>query len=139
MVDHDVFDQRLTRLGELIRDLQQLAAGDRESFLADRRLQTMAERWLQLAVEACLDLANHLIATREWPTPTTYREAFSTLAAKGVLSAELAAKMESWAGLRNVLVHLYLNIDHRRLWATLTEDLGDIEAYIAALTQELNR
>jgi uncharacterized protein YutE (UPF0331/DUF86 family) len=139
LVDRDVFALRLSRLETLLTDLRALARIDRDVFLRDHGLQAQAERWLQLAAEVCLDLANHLIATRGWPTPTTYREAFQSLGAHGVLSAELAEKMAGWAGLRNVLVHLYLDVDYAQIFTILEEDLGELEAYAAALTRELAR
>lgn len=133
MVDPEVFDVRLARLEELLRRLRKLAEVDRESFLSDPALQAQAERWMQLAGEICLDLAHHLIASRGWQTPATYREAFQTLRTEGVLSSELATRMQGWAGLRNLLVHLYLEIDHVKLFQILTEELGEIEEYAAVL------
>lgn len=137
MVDRSVFDLRLGRLEELLRRLKRLAEADRETFLADPAVQAQAERWMQLAGEVCLDLAQHLIASEGWQTPATYREAFQILRAEGVLSAELAGQMEGWAGLRNLLVHLYLEVDHGKLYSILTEDLGELEAYAAALISRL--
>ena len=134
MVDREVFDLRLARLEELLRRLRKLAEVDRSRFLNDPALQAQAERWMQVVGEACLDLAQHLIASRGWKTPATYREAFQTLRVEGVLSPELAARMEDLVGLRNLLVHLYLEIDHRKLFQILTEDLGEIEDYSAVLT-----
>ena len=111
MVDREVFERRLAKLEELLRDLRTLAVVDREAFLRDRGLRAQAERWLQLAAECTLDLAHHLIADRGWKTPSTYREAFEILRAEGVIDAALAEQMQAWAGLRNVLTHLYLEVD----------------------------
>lgn len=135
MVDREVFDRRLARLEELLSDLRGLAVVPRQEFLRNRGLQAQAERWLHLAAECALDLANHLIADRGWRTPTTYREAFQILKEQGVLSEKLATAMEGWAGLRNVLVHLYLGVDHERIWQTLVNDLGVLEQFAAALSR----
>ena len=112
LVDREAFDLRLAKLEQPLRDLRSLAERDRSSFLADRGLQAQAERWLQLAAECALDLAHQMIADRGWKTPTTYREAFAILRAEGVLDGELAEQMQGWAGLRNVLTHLYLEVEH---------------------------
>jgi uncharacterized protein YutE (UPF0331/DUF86 family) len=137
LVDREVFDRRLAKLEEPLRDLRSLAATERTRFLADRGLQAQAERWLQLAAECALDLAHHLIAERGWKTPATYREAFEILSAEGVLEGELAGQMQRWAGLRNVLTHLYLQVDHRRLHEILTGELDQLERYAAALSGAL--
>ena len=133
MVDREVFDRRLAGLEELLRYLRRMAQGDEEAFLADPALQAQAERWLHLAAESCLDLAHHLIADRGWRTPETYRDAFLVLQEEEVLNEEMAERMAAWAGLRNVLVHLYLDVDHALVWRTLVEDLDDLEKYAAAI------
>lgn len=135
MVDRDVFDQRLGKLEDLLDRLRELAEVDRETFLADRAVQAQAERWLQLAAEVCLDLSQHLIASLGLRTPATYREAFRILGEEGVLPRDLAQQMEGWAGLRNVLVHLYLEVDHEELFVILTRDLEQLEAYASAISQ----
>jgi uncharacterized protein YutE (UPF0331/DUF86 family) len=135
LVDREVFDRRLGKLEELLRDLRGLARVERAAFLSDRGLQAQAERWLQLAAECALDLAHHLIAERGWKTPTTYREAFEVLRAERVLDARLAERMQGWAGLRNVLTHLYLEVDHARLHEVLRGELDDLERYAAALSR----
>lgn len=133
MVDREVFDRRLAKLEQFLRDLRGLAAEPRERFLSDRGLQAQAERWLHLAAEAAIDLAHHLIADRGWATPSTHREAFAVLHKEGVLSEELAGSMERWAALRNVLVHLYLDVDHRILYRILTRDLDELASYAGCM------
>ncbi len=135
MVDREVFDRRLAKLEVLLRDLRALSTTDRAVFLADRGLQAQAERWLQLAAECTLDLAHHLIADRGWKTPSTYREAFEILHAEGVLSGELAEQMQGWAGLRNILTHLYLEVDHVRLHEILARELDPLEDYALAVSR----
>ena len=135
MVDRDVLDRRLAKLEALLRDLRTLGRVERERFLADRGLQAQAERWLQLAAECALDLAHHLIASRGWPVPSTYREAFQILEREGVLTDDLSLHMQRWAGLRNILTHVYLEIDHQRLYAVLTGELASLEHYAAAIAR----
>jgi uncharacterized protein YutE (UPF0331/DUF86 family) len=129
LVDRDTFERRLGRLEQLLSELRRLASGERAEFLLDTGLQAQAERWLQLAAESCLDLAHHLISDRGWPTPTTYREAFQILQRHGVIDALLAKHMADWASLRNILVHLYLDVDYERLWEVLTGELSQLEEF----------
>ncbi len=135
MVDHSVFERRLRKLEQLLGDLRSLAKLDREAYLSDHISQTLAERWLQLVVECSLDIAHHVIADFGWPSPNTYREAFQVLANNGALTPELAKNMEGWAGFRNILVHLYLDIDHGVVFDTLTGELDQIEVYAQAVSE----
>ena len=138
MVDRDVFAARIQKLEQTLADLRRLASNSRETYLASHELETLAERWLHLAADCCLDLANHAIADRDWGQPNTYREAFTALAEKGVLPRQLSERMEGWAGLRNILVHLYLEVDHERLYEVLQEELDDLESYARSMTALLD-
>ncbi len=135
MVDRSVFLRRLGKLEQLLEDLQPLTKIERTDFLADRAVQAQAERWMHLAAECALDLANHLIADRGWRTPTTNRETFRVLAENGALPGDLAGRMEGWAGFRNILVHLYLEIDQDTVFDILTRDLDELRAYAAKLAE----
>jgi uncharacterized protein YutE (UPF0331/DUF86 family) len=139
LVDRETFDRRLAMLEELLRRLRGVVVEGRERFLVDVALQAQAERWLHLAGECALDLAHHLIADRGWRTPTSYRDAFAVLAAEGVLAPHQVTAMEGWAGLRNVLVHLYLDVNHDRIWDVLEGELDQLVDYAVTLAAEADR
>ncbi|MEE8526542.1 MAG: DUF86 domain-containing protein [Thermoanaerobaculia bacterium] len=138
MVDHEVFRSRLAKLEEYLARLEELARRARAEVLGNAGLMAQVERWMHLAVESAIDLAQHLISSRGWRTPTTNREAFRILREEKVLPSRLAEQMEDWAGLRNVLVHLYLEIDHQLLWTALTEELSQLRDFAAAVAKILD-
>lgn len=138
MVDREVFGRQLSRLEELLRGLRQIAAKDKNVFLKDEWLQASAKRWLQLAAESAIDLAHHLIADRGWKTPATYREAFQVLLQEGAIRPAIAHQMGAWAGLRYVLVHLYLDVDQERIYGILCNDLDQLESYARELSQAIS-
>ncbi len=91
-------------------------------------LETDLDAWLQvtraleLAAQCCIYLAMELVARRGLGLPESNRDAFVRLAQAGLLSAEQAHALGGWAGLRNVLAHLYGSIDLDRLHSALRED-----------------
>ena len=128
MVDADILRRRIDALLDYLARLELFQSVDRSTFLAERDTHHLAERYLHLAIEAALDIANHVIADRGYEAPETYRDAFAILAAQGVLDADLARRLQGWAGFRNVLVHAYLAIDHGISWDAIQTDLGDLHA-----------
>ena len=52
-----------------------------------------------------------------------------------VIDDELAQALADWAGLRNVLVHLYLEVDQTRIWQILTGNLDQLESMAAAVAK----
>ncbi|HEX3553530.1 MAG TPA: DUF86 domain-containing protein [Thermoanaerobaculia bacterium] len=133
MVDLDVFRLRFAKLDEFLGHLDEMARYETSVLLGDPGLLAQTERWMHLVVEASLDLGQHVIASKGWRAPATNREVFQVLRDHGVISAELGKQMEGWAGLRNVLVHLYLTIDHEQLLRILHEELDQPRAFAAAL------
>jgi uncharacterized protein YutE (UPF0331/DUF86 family) len=135
MVDPDIFQRRLAKLEELLRDLRSVAATPKADYLSNRGLQAQAERWLHLAAECVLDLAHHLIAERGWRTPASYRDAILVLHEVGVLDDALASQLTPWAGLRNVLVHMYMDVDHAIVFGILQGDLEQLERFAQAVSK----
>ena len=131
-LDRNALSRRVLALNEALQDLANPDAGSAAKLTSDRMLRAAVERWLQVAVESCIDIAFAVIAAREWTPPETARAAFSTLAGHGLLPAELAQRLSSAAGLRNILVHEYIAVDLERLARIVREDLPDLRAFASA-------
>ena len=113
------------------------ATSSRERFVADADLHDLAERRLHLAVECMIDVSNHVIATEGLRTAKTYRDAFVVLSESGVLDHSLAQRLGGWAGLRNVLVHLYMDIDHGFVHEAIANELGDLSEFAVSMRRWL--
>ncbi len=116
MVDAEILRRRIDALLDYLARLARFAALERDAFVADPDTHHLAERYLHLAIEAAIDIAHHLIADAGFEAPETYHDAFAILARRGALDPTLAQRLQSWAGLRNILVHAYLTIDHGQTW-----------------------
>jgi uncharacterized protein YutE (UPF0331/DUF86 family) len=128
MVDREIFSRRLEALHGYLRRLKAFREAELEEFLREAALHHLAERYLHLAVEAALDLANHWIADQALPTPDTNRDSFTVLEEAGELEPALADRLRGWAGFRNILVHEYLEIDHGIAYRAIRDELGELEA-----------
>ena len=63
------------------------------------RLRAAVERWLQVAIEACIDIATHAVAYEGWTPVDTARAAFASLfAAHGRMCSDLAERLGRAAG-----------------------------------------
>jgi len=51
---------------------------------------------------------------------------------------ELASQLVGWAGLRNVLVHVYLDIDHERIFEILQSDLDQLQRFAEAVARTVS-
>lgn len=70
-----------------------------------------AERTLQVSIEACIGVAKHWAKALAGHSPQDAYQAFEILVQRGAQPAEGLAGWRKVIGLRNVLVHDYLNIN----------------------------
>lgn len=91
------------------------------------------ERTLQLAIEVCADIANHVIADRRLRIPATYAEAFEVLSQARLLDTAQREAMVRMARFRNLLVHEYTRIDPAIVVGILQNHLDDFTQFRSAV------
>lgn len=134
MVDANIVATRIQRIRECVGYLKRIGeVTTEESFFKDPILAGSAERYLQVAIQAVLDICNHIVADLGLEAPTEYRQVPEILASQKLLSIPLARRIGLMIGLRNVLVHEYLKVDRRLVYSIITEDLGDFAKFIKAV------
>ena len=137
MVDRDLI---ITKAASVRAHLDRIAAktgDDLQLFLGDLDRQDVVSFNLHLAVENCIDIAAHIISENDWGVPGSASEMLYILEGKGILDPELTERMIKAVGLRNLIVHEYGNIDLKRLFATVREDLNDLRAFLSAIFRKL--
>ena len=126
MLRPEVIRRRLQKLDEYLAILEKLRSYTLEEFLADPERYGSAERFLQLAIEALMDMGSHVIAELDLGTIEAYSDIPKILAQKGYISPELADRWVRMIGMRNILVHDYLDIDRKLVHSALKDHLQDI-------------
>jgi uncharacterized protein YutE (UPF0331/DUF86 family) len=130
-------EAHLALLREMLDLLERYATTvTRPDLERDRETWLKVRGALEIAAQCCIDLALAIIAQRALAVPQTYREAFTTLARAGVIDGALAGDLESWAGLRNVLAHMYTALDLDRIHAALGAT-APLRAFGAVAAREL--
>ncbi|MDI7267034.1 MAG: DUF86 domain-containing protein [Myxococcota bacterium] len=100
-----------------------------EKLEADWGLRKIAERSLQIMVEAMIDIAERFIALEGGVPPTTSVEAIERLQRAGIVAPNAAyARMVRF---RNFLVHNYDSLDVGILYGVLTSHLQEFRTFIA--------
>ncbi len=84
------------------------------------------------AIEAGVDVAQHVCASEGWGPPRDNGDAVLLLGAHGVLAADLADRLRRAVGFRNVLVHDYVEVDDGIVLERLA-NLADLEDFVAVV------
>ncbi len=129
MVNPEAVTRRLLVLNECLIELARPEAASVERLATDSMLRAAVERWLQTAIESCIDIASHVAASEGWVPASTGREAFLILAQHGLLSLDLAQRLGRAAAMRNVLVHDYVALDLSKLAHTVGHELQDLRTF----------
>ena len=137
MVDAEIFSRRLAALDGYLDRLRSLGEAAEPEYLAEPGIHDLAARYLHLATEAAIDLANYWIADHGLRTPDSNRDSFTVLQETGEIDPALAERLRGWAGFRNVLVHEYVDLDHRIAYAAIRDELGDLADFRRWATSKL--
>ena len=134
MVDPERLRRILQRVSEDIGRLRRYERVDPEDILGDEtRIGDLLRRF-QTALEGCIDAAQHVCASEGWGPPDSNAHAMLVLGQHAVVPRDLAEALADHARFRNVLVHLYAEVDVARAVARLSR-LGELERYVAAVAE----
>lgn len=121
---------------EALRPLARLTVDEYRTRLYERKA---AERLLQEAIEAALDVNAHMIAELGREIPEDYYGGFIKLGELCVLTRDLARFLAPSAGLRNRLVHDYDTIDDAKVLGAIATTLEGYPRYIQAIEAYLGK
>ena len=122
--------QYLNRYYLLLRDARKIP---REQFLRDDIVQASSERFLQLAIESCLNIGNRLISLHQFEKPIqppeTYADIFKSLEHLGVVDKAFSERLIQMAKFRNRLVHLYWDLDKEAEFRFIQDNIEDFKLF----------
>ncbi len=138
MVNISVVQRLLNNIEGYVQQLRDADDIDYRKFTADIRAQRFVERTLQIAVEAVLDTAHHIIGDEGYREPENYADALAVLAEQHVISPETAAAARLMAKFRNKVVHYYEKIDPQQVFIIFRDHLGDFDSFITDIRRWLH-
>jgi uncharacterized protein YutE (UPF0331/DUF86 family) len=133
-VTREVLVRKLDRLRTYLGDLKPHAGKSSDEILED---PYEIERLLELLVQVSVDIVTHELAERGI-VPDTYRKAFVHAGEEELLPEDLAASLAEAAGLRNILVHLYEEIDYEIVAASVTRAVEDFSRFLEVYSSRLD-
>lgn len=125
----------MRELEEALKDWERYRHISEEQFLQDRDTQHMVHHAMLLSIQSAIDIATDVIAEGRLRKPFTYRETFEILASEEIISEPLAKDLANLAGFRNVLVHIYWNLDLKQVYAILQHDLDALKTFSAIMRE----
>lgn len=103
----------------------------------------LAQHHLRLALEGIFNISSHILSRLPGGRATEYKDMARKMAELNVLPRDFVERaMIPMAGMRNILVHYYADIDARRLYDIIVahrEDLEKFLSYVREIVQNPSR
>lgn len=119
----------LRNLRDYLEKLHFLAELPKEELLSDFTKIESAKYLLQVSIQTCIDIANHIIAEEDFDTPNNYYDAFVELSRNEIIPTSFLPTLKKMVDFRNRVVHLYWIVDEQLVSKILQENLGDFETF----------
>ena len=129
--DQEVIQARIAIIEENLTKLEQIPQADFNEFVADFRNIEATKHLLQTAIEAMIDICSHCAARLRLHTPENGTKLIQALARADLLSTKHVPKYISMIRFRNLVVHLYANVDDRQIYDILCLHLDDFRLFVA--------
>jgi len=99
-------------------------------------LKSAIERNFQLALEAVLETGEIIISVENFEKPEDYKSIILILGKNNIIPMEFAKRFAPSAGFRNILVHMYEEVDIKKLVKNL-KNLSDFDVFAKHIAQYL--
>ena len=126
----DVVLNKIQTIERRLKRIREEYVGYEESFEENFTKQDSVILNLERASQATIDIATHIIKTKNLGLPNTSRELFDMLLEDGIISKDICKQMQGMVGFRNIAVHDYQNLNIEIVVAIVEKHLGDFEGFI---------
>jgi uncharacterized protein YutE (UPF0331/DUF86 family) len=138
-IDKDGIKIKLRQLEEYISDVKQLRSKPETEFVERSDTEVLAERHIEKACQASLDIANHIVAETGLGAPTMYRDLGYILAKANIITDDMAKKIENIAKFRNRLVHEYAHLDPSVIYQIVQTNIDDLVEFAKQIYQYMEK
>lgn len=135
MTEIHLVAKKLALIETYLRELR--ALGRPDLLTRDLRELRFAEHTLQIAIQAALDVASHIVSDDRLGEPTANRELFDLLARHDWIDDSLAERLRRMVGFRDLLVHGYAEVDPVLVKDVVDRHLVDLDAFVASIRKRI--
>ncbi|MGH3853127.1 MAG: type VII toxin-antitoxin system HepT family RNase toxin [Pseudonocardiaceae bacterium] len=134
-LDPSIVHARLSVMRGLLDDLAEVDTPGTAPLAENRMLRHAVERILTQLVELAAAINEHVVGARLQRVATTYRDSFELAEECGLIDKQLRDDLLPSIGMRNVLVHEYLEIDLRKVAAAVPLALSRYRRYVQQVAE----
>ena len=130
MTDTYVIKNKISSVRKYLNRLEKYKKYSQKEIEDNIDIQGAVERFLQLTVQATIDLAEAVISAKSLRKPSTLSESFHVLNEENIIENKLTEELIKMTGFRNIIEHDYEDIDYEIVYNILHNKLSDVERFI---------
>jgi len=131
MTSISVIENKISAVKKYLKILSEYKKYSQKKIEGDLNIRGAVERYLYLAAQATIDLAEAIIAYKNFRKPTTMSESFHILNEEKIIPVDLTEAMIKLTGFRNIIAHDYEEINYEIVYDVIQNRTNDIEEFLA--------
>lgn len=128
-IDTNKIQYQLNLLDKYFHRLKKKQSLSINEYTQNPDMQAIVERNFQLAIECCLNIGTHLISSLPLEIAEDYASVPMRLADADIIPKDFGKKLANMAKFRNLLVHVYWEIDSEKVYFHLRNNLNDLKKF----------
>lgn len=137
-LDNTTLYKLLKYLNDMVVSLEEKSITP-DKLALDEDLMFSVEHRLHTAIDAVINISEHIISGLNLGHVDTAKDAIKSLAQHKIISQNLADNLGRAADMRNILVHQYFDVAINEVATASTEDLNDLRAFAKAINDFLEK
>lgn len=122
-MDIELIKRKTAQIDRAVSRIETKIPTSLKRFERDYDAQDVVYRNFQIVVQNVVDIGNHVISTKGLPLPKTMGEVFDILASHRLIPAPLAKDLRKMVTVRNIIVHDYTRLDHKKAYRLVSKSL----------------
>ncbi|MEA3361101.1 MAG: DUF86 domain-containing protein [Thermodesulfobacteriota bacterium] len=136
--NHERIINMVSSMRVAVNQLSELGQLSEKYFLSDSHKIASAKYNFIVAIEAAIDMGNHIISQNGFRAPEDYADTFNVLGENGVVRKEFVEELRKMARFRNRLVHIYWEVDDKQVYEIARKNLMDFKTFLNSIFSHLS-
>ncbi len=134
MTDLNIIENKISSAKKYLKILERYKKYSKQEIEENLDVKGALERYLYLAIQAAIDLAEAVVAYKNFRKPTTMSETFSILNEEKIIPDDLLKNLTGMVGFRNIVAHDYEKMNYDIVYDILQNRLKNIEEFLEKIS-----
>jgi len=139
MVDKQKIENLFAVLDNYLAAAKELSQLAEEEYLSDKKNIYSGRYLLQISIETCINISNHIVAKEKLGIPKEYADTFKILHENKIISKSLLETLILMTRFRNRVVHLYWDIDDKLVFEVMKKNFNDFFEFRKSILDYLKK